>query len=69
MISRGRKGKHDFPPAVCEFRKTVEKQDARPSLRLESCLQNMDRETVDVFDHTGTDAGWQHGITVGRKVA
>ena len=27
----------------------MEKQDAGPSRRLESCLQHMDRETVDVL--------------------
>jgi hypothetical protein len=47
----------------------MEEQDAGPSLRLESCLQHMDRETIDVIDHTRTDAGWQRGIAVGRKVA
>jgi hypothetical protein len=51
MISRCRKREHDFPPAVCQLRKAMEKQDAAPSLRLESCLQHMDRETVDVIDH------------------
>ena len=47
----------------------MEEQDAGPSLRLESRLQHMDRETIDVFDDTGTDAGWQHGIAVAWKVA
>ena len=46
----------------------MEKQDAGPSLRLESCLQHMDRETVDVIDNAGTDAGRQRGIAVGWKV-
>ena len=47
----------------------MEKQDARPSLRLESCLQQMDRETIDVIDNPGTDVVGQCGIAVGRKVA
>ena len=47
----------------------MEKQDAGPSLRLESRLQHMDRETVDVIDNAGTDAGRQRGIAVGWKVA
>ena len=47
----------------------MEQQDAGPPLRLESCLQHMDRETIDVIDHAGTDARWQRGIGVGRKVA
>ena len=46
----------------------MEEQDAGPSLRLESCLQHMDRETVDVIDNAGTDAGRQRGIAVGWKV-
>jgi hypothetical protein len=29
----------------------------------------MDRETIDVIDDTGTDAGWQRGIALGRKAA
>jgi hypothetical protein len=47
----------------------MEKQDAGPSLRLESCFQHMDRETVDVINNAVTDAGWQRGIAVGWKVA
>jgi len=47
----------------------MEKQDAGPLLRLESCLWHMDREIVDVIDNAGTDADWQRGIAVGWKVA
>ena len=69
MISRRGKGTHDFPPRVGEFRKTMEKQDEGPPVGLESCLEHMDREAVDVLDNAGADAGWQRGLAVGWKVA
>ena len=59
VISRGCKWKHDFAPAVREFRKAMEKQDAGPTLCLKPGLQNMHRETVDVVDNARTDAGRQ----------
>ena len=37
----------------------MEKQDEGPPVRLEARLEHMDRETVDVLDDAGTDAGWQ----------
>ena len=43
----------------------MEKQDEGASLGLESCLERVDRETVNVVDHAGTDAGWQRGVAVG----
>jgi hypothetical protein len=47
----------------------MEKQDEGPPVGLEASLEHMDRETVDVLDNAGADAGWQRGLAVGRKVA
>jgi hypothetical protein len=65
VISRRRERAHDLPPRICELRKAMEKQDEGASLGLESCLERVDRETVNVVDHAGTDAGWQRGVAVG----
>src|SRR6202035_1323272 len=59
VISRRGKGTHDLPPGIGEFRKTMEKQDEGPPVGLESCLEHMDREAVDVLDNAGADAGWK----------
>jgi hypothetical protein len=69
VISRRRKRAHDSPPRVCEFRKAMEKRDEGPPVGLESSLEHVDRESVNVVDHAGADAGWQRGIAVGRKAA
>src|ERR1700722_10010975 len=67
VIARRRERAHDFPPAVSEFRKSMEQQDEGPPLHLESRLKYVDRETVDVMDSAGADADWQRGIAVRRK--
>jgi hypothetical protein len=66
IISCCGKWKHDFPPAEGEFRKTMEKQDAGPTLCLEPGLQNMHRETIDVVDNAGTDSSRKCAVAIGR---
>jgi hypothetical protein len=50
MISRRGDGAHDFPPGIGKFRKTMEQQDEGAPAGLESGLEHVDRETVDVAD-------------------
>src|SRR4029077_13087100 len=69
VISRRREWEHDFPPRVCEFRKAMEKQNEGPTLGLESCLERMDRETVDASDNAGSTAVWQRGIALSWRIA
>ncbi|GEM_PF-3937226 len=50
-------------PAVGEFGKAVEEQDER-TVRIETGLENVEGETVDVFDETRSNAGWKSGLAV-----
>jgi hypothetical protein len=54
---------------VGEFREAVQKQNAGGPLFLEPGLKHMHRETVDVVDDPGTDAGRQRRVAVGWKAA
>src|ERR1700732_897857 len=67
VISRGCQRQHDPPPAIRKLREAVQKQDAWSALGLETRLQYVHREPVDVVDNPGADAWRERGIAVGRK--
>ena len=68
VISRSCQRQHDPPPAICKLREAVEKQDAWSALGLETRLQHVHREPVDVVNNPGADACRERGIAIGREV-
>ncbi len=62
MEAGRRQHRHYPPPAEGEFREAVQQHDHRPPFALESGLQHMHGEAVDVVEQTRADAGWKQGF-------
>ncbi len=55
-----REWQHHLPPAVGEFGKAVEQEDAGAAHILEACLQDVHAQAVDAVHITGADASGQN---------
>ena len=64
VIAGQRQRQHHLPPAIGKLRETVQKKDRRTPGRVETCLQKMHRESVDIGHSARTDARRDRSITV-----
>ena len=55
--ARSRERKHHFPPAIGQFGKAVEKQDAGPVFRFEAGFEQMYSQPVDAAHEAGANTG------------
>ena len=55
VIACFRQRQHQFSPTVCELRETMKQENRGPSRSLESGLQNVHIDPVDVSNHPRTD--------------
>src|SRR6202043_136015 len=57
-----------FAPAVSEVRKTMKHEHERSTLSLKACLQNIHRQTIDVWDQPRPNAVGKRAVAIGRQV-
>src|SRR5205807_6693898 len=48
---------HDLAPSICDFRISMEEEEARPAFGLKAGFQNMESEAVNIGDVVGANAG------------